>query len=197
MKENMISLLEIMSRMISTTINDDGYKRFITDTNIITKKVKKLPYKDAAETGTETIFKVKDSIKISKCKKVVISFEIKDDKENDYFKNKYHLKECVFLPKAYFIDKRIIRAAEYSIVTESIEKKNNKYKIEIDGKSFCASLYLLYEYYTEKITVDYQRYLKIIELFEIINNNKYKFELIQKDKSYELTNFDIMSDFCK
>ena len=197
MKENMISLLEIMSRMISTTINDDGYKRFITDTNIMTKKVKKLPYKDAAETGTETIFKVKDSIKISKCKKVVISFEIKDDKENDYFKNKYHLKECVFLPKAYFIDKRIIRAAEYSIVTESIEKKNNKYKIEIDGKSFCASLYLLYEYYTEKITVDYQRYLKIIELFEIINNNKYKFELIQKDKSYELTNFDIMSDFCK
>lgn len=197
MKENMISLLDIMSRMISTTINDDGYKRFITDTNIMTKKVKKLPYKDAAETGTETIFKVKDSIKISKCKKVVISFEIKDDKENDYFKNKYHLKECVFLPKAYFIDKRIIRAAEYSIVTESIEKKNNKYKIEIDGKSFCASLYLLYEYYTEKITVDYQRYLKIIELFEIINNNKYKFELIQKDKSYELTNFDIMSDFCK
>ena len=197
MKENMISLLDIMSRMISTTINDDGYKRFITDTNIMTKKVKKLPYKDAAETGTETIFKVKDSIKISKCKKVVISFEIKDDKENYYFKNKYHLKECVFLPKAYFIDKRIIRAAEYSIVTESIEKKNNKYKIEIDGKSFCASLYLLYEYYTEKITVDYQRYLKIIELFEIINNNKYKFELIQKDKSYELTNFDIMSDFCK
>lgn len=197
MKENMISLLEIMSRMISTTINDDGYKRFITDTNIMTKKVKKLPYKDAAETGTKTIFKVKDSIKISKCKKVVISFEIKDDKENDYFKNKYHLKECVFLPKAYFIDKRIIRAAEYSIVTESIEKKNNKYKIEMDGKSFCASLYLLYEYYTEKITVDYQRYLKIIELFEIINNNKYKFELIQKDKSYELTNFDIMSDFCK
>ena len=197
MKENMISLLEIMSRMISTTIKDDGYKRFITDTNIMTKKVKKLPYKDAAETGTKTIFKIKDSIKISKCKKVIISFEIKDDKENDYFKNKYHLKECVFLPKAYFIDKRIIGAVEYSIVTESIEKKNNKYKIEMNGKSFCAALYLLYEYYTEKITVDYQRYLKIIELFEIINNNKYKFELIQKDKSYDLTNFDIMSDFCK
>lgn len=197
MKENMISLLEIMSRMISTTINDDGYKRFITDTNIMTKKVKKLPYKDAAETGTKTIFKVKDSIKISKCKKVVISFEIKDDKENDYFKNKYHLKECVFLPKAYLIDKRIIRAVEYSIVTESIEKKNNKYKIEMNGKSFCAALYLLYEFYIGEIIVDYQKYLKIIELFEIINNNKYKFELIQKDKSYDLTNFDIMSDFCK
>ena len=42
MKENMISLLDIMSGMISSTITDDsGWRRFVTDTNIMTKKIKK------------------------------------------------------------------------------------------------------------------------------------------------------------
>ena len=189
MKENMISLLDIMSGMVSSTITDDsGWKRFVTDTNIMTKKIKILPYKDAAGTEAEITFKLKDSIKISKCKKVIISIDIKDNKKKEYFENNYRIKELIYLPDGYFIDNTVIQAVKYFVAV-----KDGKYKIEMDGRSFCASLYFLYEFYNDLIDVDYWRYSKIIELFTIINKNRYKFELVEKKKSYKLTKFDILN----
>lgn len=189
MKENMISLLDIMSGMVSSTITDDsGWKRFVTDTNIMTKKIKILPYKDAARTKAEITFKLKDSIKISKCKKVIISIDIKNNKEKEYFENNYRIKELIYLPDGYFIDNTVIQAVKYYVAVE-----DGKYKIEMDGRSFCASLYFLYEFYNDLIDVDYWRYSKIIQLFTIINKNRYKFELVKKKKSYKLTKFDILN----
>ena len=190
MKENMISLLDIMSGMISSTITDDdiGWKRFVTDTNIMTKKIKILPYKDAARTKAEITFKLKDSIKISKCKKVIISIDIKNNKEKEYFENNYRIKELIYLPDGYFIDNTVIQAVRYYVAV-----KDGKYKIEMDGRSFCASLYFLYEFYNDLIDDDYRKYYKIIELFNIINKNRYKFELVEKKKSYKLTKFDILN----
>ena len=190
MKENMISLLDIMSGMISSTITDDdiGWKRFVTDTNIMTKKIKILPYKDAARTKAEITFKLKDSIKISKCKKVIISIDIKNNKEKEYFENNYRIKELIYLPDGYFIDNTVIQAVKYYVAVE-----DGKYKIEMDGRSFCASLYFLYEFYNDLIDVDYWRYSKIIQLFTTINKNRYKFELVEKKKSYKLTKFDILN----
>ena len=191
MKENMISLLDIMSGMISSTITDDsGWKRFVTDTNIMTKKIKILPYKDAAGTKAEITFKLKDSIKISKCKKVIITIDIKNKKEKEYFENNYRIKELVYLPDGYFIDNAVIQAVKYYVSVE-----DGKYKIEMDGRSFCASLYFLYEFYNEMIDVnfDYRKYSKIIELFNKKNKNRYKFELVKKKKSYKLTKFDILN----
>lgn len=189
MKENMISLLDIMSGMISSTITDDsGWKRFVTDTNIMTKKIKILPYKDADGTEAEITFKLKDSIKISKCKKVIITIDIKNNKEKEYFENNYRIKELIFLPDGYFIDNAVIQAVKYYVAVE-----DGKYKIEIDGRSFCASLYFLYEFYNDLIDVDYWRYSKIIQLFTTINKNRYKFELVEKKKSYKLTKFDILN----
>ena len=63
----------------------------------------------------------------------------------------------------------------------------------MDGRSFCASLYFLYEFYNDLIDDDYRKYYKIIELFNIINKNRYKFELVKKKKSYKLTKFDILN----
>ena len=189
MKENMISLLDIMSGMISSTITDDsGWKRFVTDTNIMTKKIKILPYKDAARTKAEITFKLKDSIKISKCKKVIISIDIKNNKEKEYFENNYRIKELIYLPDGYFIDNAVIQAVKYYVAV-----KDGKYIIEMDGRSFCASLYFLYEFYNDLIDDDYRKYYKIIELFNIINKNRYKFELVEKKKSYKLTKFDILN----
>lgn len=189
MKENMISLLDIMSGMISSTITDDsGWKRFVTDTNIMTKKIKILPYKDAAGTEAEITFKLKDSIKISKCKKVIISIDIKNNKEKEYFENNYRIKELIYLPDGYFIDNAVIQAVKYYVSV-----KDGKYIIEMDGRSFCASLYFLYEFYNDLIDDDYRKYYKIIELFNIINKNRYKFELVEKKKSYKLTKFDILN----
>ena len=189
MKENMISLLDIMSGMISSTITDDsGWKRFVTDTNIMTKKIKILPYKDAAGTKDEITFKLKDSIKISKCKKVIITIDIKDNKKKEYFENNYRIKELIYLPDGYFIDNAVIQAVKYYVAV-----KDGKYKIEMDGRSFCASLYFLYEFYNDLIDDDYRKYYKIIELFNIINKNRYKFELVEKKKSYKLTKFDILN----
>lgn len=189
MKENMISLLDIMSGMISSTITDDsGWKRFVTDTNIMTKKIKILPYKDAARTKAEITFKVKNSIKISKCKKVIISIDIKNNKEKEYFENNYRIKELIYLPDGYFIDNAVIQAVKYYVSV-----KDGKYIIEMDGRSFCASLYFLYEFYNDLIDDDYRKYYKIIELFNIINKNRYKFELVEKKKSYKLTKFDILN----
>lgn len=190
MKENMISLLDIMSGMISSTITDDdiGWKRFVTDTNIMTKKIKILPYKDAARTKAEITFKLKDSIKISKCKKVIISIDIKNNKEKEYFENNYRIKELIYLPDGYFIDNAVIQAVKYYVSV-----KDGKYIIEMDGRSFCASLYFLYEFYNDLIDDDYRKYYKIIELFNIINKNRYKFELVEKKKSYKLTKFDILN----
>ena len=190
MKENMISLLDIMSGMISSTITDDdiGWKRFVTDTNIMTKKIKILPYKDAAGTKAEITFKLKDSIKISKCKKVIISIDIKNNKEKEYFENNYRIKELIYLPDGYFIDNAVIQAVKYYVSV-----KDGKYIIEMDGRSFCASLYFLYEFYNDLIDDDYRKYYKIIELFNIINKNRYKFELVEKKKSYKLTKFDILN----
>lgn len=189
MKENMISLLDIMSGMISSTITDDsGWKRFVTDTNIMTKKIKILPYKDAARTKAEITFKLKDSIKISKCKKVIISIDIKNNKEKEYFENNYRIKELIYLPDGYFIDNAVIQAVKYYVSV-----KDGKYIIEMDGRSFCASLYFLYEFYNDLIDDDYRKYYKIIELFNIINKNKYKFELVEKKKSYKLTKYDILN----
>ena len=190
MKENMISLLDIMSGMISSTITDDdiGWKRFVTDTNIMTKKIKILPYKDAARTKAEITFKLKDSIKISKCKKVIITIDIKDNKKKEYFENNYRIKELIYLPDGYFIDNAVIQAVKYYVAV-----KDGKYKIEMDGRSFCASLYFLYEFYNDLIDDDYRKYYKIIELFNIINKNRYKFELVEKKKSYKLTKFDILN----
>ena len=189
MKENMISLLDIMSGMISSTITDDsGWKRFVTDTNIMTKKIKNLPYKDAARTKAEITFKLKDSIKISKCKKVIISIDIKNNKEKEYFENNYRIKELIYLPDGYFIDNAVIQAVKYYVSV-----KDGKYIIEMDGRSFCASLYFLYEFYNDLIDDDYRKYYKIIELFNIINKNRYKFELVEKKKSYKLTKFDILN----
>ena len=189
MKENMISLLDIMSGMISSTITDDsGWKRFVTDTNIMTKKIKILPYKDAARTKAEITFKLKDHIKISKCKKVIISIDIKNNKEKEYFENNYRIKELIYLPDGYFIDNVVIQAIKYYVAV-----KDGKYKIEMDGRSFCASLYFLYEFYNELIDVDYWKYSKIIQLFTIINKNRYKFELVEEKKSYKLTKFDILN----
>ena len=185
----MISLLDIMSGMISSTITDDsGWKRFVTDTNIMTKKIKILPYKDAAGTEAEITFKLKDSIKISKCKKIIITIDIKNNKEKEYFENNYRIKELIYLPDGYFIDNTVIQAVKYYVAVE-----DGKYKIEMDGRSFCASLYFLYEFYNDLIDVDYWRYSKIIELFTIINKNRYKFELVEKKKSYKLTKFDILN----
>ena len=185
----MISLLDIMSGMVSSTITDDsGWKRFVTDTNIMTKKIKILPYKDAARTKAEITFKLKDSIKISKCKKVIISIDIKNNKEKEYFENNYRIKELIYLPDGYFIDNTVIQAVKYYVAVE-----DGKYKIEMDGRSFCASLYFLYEFYNDLIDVDYWRYSKIIQLFTIINKNRYKFELVKKKKSYKLTKFDILN----
>ena len=189
MKENMISLLDIMSGMISSTITDDsGWKRFVTDTNIMTKKIKILPYKDADGTEAEITFKLKDSIKISKCKKVIISIDIKNNKEKEYFENNYRIKELIYLPDGYFIDNAVIQAVKYYVSV-----KDGKYIIEMDGRSFCASLYFLYEFYNDLIDDDYRKYYKIIELFNIINKNRYKFELVEKKKSYKLTKFDILN----
>ena len=189
MKENMISLLDIMSGMISSTITDDsGWKRFVTDTNIMTKKIKILPYKDAAGTKAEITFKLKDSIKISKCKKVIITIDIKDNKKKEYFENNYRIKELIYLPDGYFIDNAVIQAVKYYVSV-----KDGKYIIEMDGRSFCASLYFLYEFYNDLIDDDYRKYYKIIELFNIINKNRYKFELVEKKKSYKLTKFDILN----
>ena len=189
MKENMISLLDIMSGMVSSTITDDsGWKRFVTDTNIMTKKIKILPYKDAARTKAEITFKLKDSIKISKCKKVIISIDIKNNKEKEYFENNYRIKELIYLPDGYFIDNAVIQAVKYYVSV-----KDGKYIIEMDGRSFCASLYFLYEFYTDLFDDDYRKYYKIIELFNIINKNRYKFELVEKKKSYKLTKFDILN----
>ena len=189
MKENMISLLDIMSGMISSTITDDSdWKRFVTDTNIMTKKIKILPYKDAAGTEAEITFKLKNSIKISKCKKVIITIDIKNNKKKEYFENNYRIKECIYLPDGYFIDNVVIQAVKYYVTV-----KDGKYKIEMDGRSFCASLYFLYEFYNDLIDVDYWRYSKIIELFTTINKNRYKFELVEKKKSYKLTKFDILN----
>ena len=189
MKENMISLLDIMSGMISSTITDDsGWKRFVTDTNIMTKKIKILPYKDAAGTEAEITFKLKNSIKISKCKKVIITIDIKNDKKKEYFENNYRIKEFIYLPDGYFIDNEVIQAVKYYVAV-----KDGKYKIEMDGRSFCASLYFLYEFYNDLIDDDYRKYYKIIELFNIINKNRYKFELVEKKKSYKLTKFDILN----
>lgn len=189
MKENMISLLDIISGMISSTIADDsGWKRFVTDTNIMTKKIKILPYKDAARTKAEITFKVKNSIKISKCKKVIISIDIKNNKEKEYFENNYRIKELIYLPDGYFIDNAVIQAVKYYVSV-----KDGKYIIEMDGRSFCASLYFLYEFYNDLIDDDYRKYYKIIELFNIINKNRYKFELVEKKKSYKLTKFDILN----
>ena len=189
MKENMISLLDIMSGMVSSTITDDsGWKRFVTDTNIMTKKIKILPYKDAARTKAEITFKLKDSIKISKCKKVIISIDIKNNKEKEYFENNYRIKELIYLPDGYFIDNAVIQAVKYYVSV-----KDGKYIIEMDGRSFCASLYFLYEFYNDLIDDDYRKYYKIIELFNIINKNRYKFELVEKKKSYKLTKFDILN----
>lgn len=189
MKENMISLLDIMSGMISSTITDDsGWKRFVTDTNIMTKKIKILPYKDAVGTEAEITFKLKNSIKISKCKKVIITIDIKNDKKKEYFENNYRIKELIYLPDGYFIDNTVIQAVKYYIAV-----KDGKYKIEMDGRSFCASLYFLYEFYNGLIDVDYWKYSKIIQLFTIINKNRYKFELVEKKKSYKLTKFDILN----
>ena len=185
----MISLLDIMSGMISSTITDDsGWKRFVTDTNIMTKKIKILPYKDAAGTEAEITFKLKDSIKISKCKKVIISIDIKNNKEKEYFENNYRIKELIYLPDGYFIDNAVIQAVKYYVSV-----KDGKYIIEMDGRSFCASLYFLYEFYNDLIDDDYRKYYKIIELFNIINKNRYKFELVEKKKSYKLTKFDILN----
>ena len=185
----MISLLDIMSGMISSTITDDsGWKRFVTDTNIMTKKIKILPYKDAARTKAEITFKLKDSIKISKCKKVIISIDIKNNKEKEYFENNYRIKELIYLPDGYFIDNAVIQAVKYYVSV-----KDGKYIIEMDGRSFCASLYFLYEFYNDLIDDDYRKYYKIIELFNIINKNRYKFELVEKKKSYKLTKFDILN----
>lgn len=185
----MISLLDIMSGMISSTITDDsGWKRFVTDTNIMTKKIKILPYKDAARTKAEITFKVKNSIKISKCKKVIISIDIKNNKEKEYFENNYRIKELIYLPDGYFIDNAVIQAVKYYVSV-----KDGKYIIEMDGRSFCASLYFLYEFYNDLIDDDYRKYYKIIELFNIINKNRYKFELVEKKKSYKLTKFDILN----
>ena len=189
MKENMISLLDIMSGMVSSTITDDsGWKRFVTDTNIMTKKIKILPYKDAARTKAEITFKLKDSIKISKCKKVIITIDIKDNKKKEYFENNYRIKELIYLPDGYFIDNAVIQAVKYYVSV-----KDGKYIIEMDGRSFCASLYFLYEFYNDLIDDDYRKYYKIIELFNIINKNRYKFELVEKKKSYKLTKFDILN----
>lgn len=189
MKENMISLLDIMSGMISSTITDDsGWKRFVTDTNIMTKKIKILPYKDVTGTKAEITFKIKDHIKISKCKKVIITIDIKNNKEKEYIENNYRIKECIYLPDGYFIDNTVIQAVKYYVAVE-----DGKYKIEMDGRSFCASLYFLYEFYNDLIDVDYWRYSKIIQLFTIINKNRYKFELVKKKKSYKLTKFDILN----
>ena len=185
----MISLLDIMSGMISSTITDDsGWKRFVTDTNIMTKKIKILPYKDAVGTEAEITFKLKNSIKISKCKKVIITIDIKNDKKKEYFENNYRIKELIYLPDGYFIDNTVIQAVKYYIAV-----KDGKYKIEMDGRSFCASLYFLYEFYNGLIDVDYWKYSKIIQLFTIINKNRYKFELVEKKKSYKLTKFDILN----